>query len=126
MRPAVHFWMVHQAVHPVKISVVDDDDQGYTQEQPGYRILVDFAVKLGVLAQGCTKTQPGCYPKNEGCECRITNFPPVITGPGKALLDFPTEQCLPSPDIKYQIGKARHDQITAKNNDGDDAPLNSL
>jgi hypothetical protein len=84
----VNFGMMHQAMCPVKIGIVNDDHEYNCKEKIGPAMLVNVFVNLGIFQHKWVSDDKNHGRKHKKCGHGIGNFALKIFGCGKASLNF--------------------------------------
>lgn len=105
--------MVHQAVSPIKISVVHHQHYGKGQPKPGFSIFMNIRIKSGMDPDGFNRQKKQWYKrKKRNGEQRIPDLPHKVFGFRVPGLYFFTFYPSKKHHIKKQVSNTGYQKIT--------------
>jgi hypothetical protein len=108
------FFIMHQAVRPVKISVMKEEHNWESKEKIKPSMLMDVSIISCMRRDGrIFQNQYGHCSKNENGNSRINNFPGIIFQPGIPGLNFFMENPAMKNNIENKESQAGNEKISA-------------
>lgn len=103
-----------KAVHPVKIGIVNQDSDHYTDQQVTPTEFINIEIHLGVSGHWREKNRIPNESKDYRGYNRVDNFPGVIPKSRKPALNFSEMPGVPPENIKDQKSSRGKDKVPQK------------
>lgn len=102
---------------PIKIGIVQKNNDEQADEKPGDRIFMNVGVDFGEIPKACKEQAIDDGSKNEHGHQRIEKLCPHSFLPGKYLLYLKSDPGAFFPNIKHQVCNTRKDKIAEEGAD---------
>jgi len=103
--------VVQQTMHPIEISIVDDEAQQHTDRDPPTGICGEMEIHLRISRKGCIDDQKCNNGQDKGGLERVDDLPLKVLSGGMTLLDLVAGEAAAGPAVKDEKRDARNDEI---------------